>query len=223
MRLKTQKRFRFITFNSHESHNDESFRSIIFGHAVNIYFKDLVSKYKQNFIDIGVDFKNGFGDLIEKIKILPKDIERNIEKDIDIVLEKMRLPMADSDKGISNFHVPSDVIIDASMPAMIKIHGKMWNRDNLQKDTKAIIPDSSYAHLYSTTIDFCKENGQFDPKTMGTVSNVVLMAKKAEEYGSHDKTTEILSKGCIRVIDSNNVLIQHNVDEGDMENVPNKG
>ena len=191
---------------------------IIFGHAVNIYFKDLVSKYKQNFIDISVDFKNGFGDLIEKIKILPKDIRRNIEKDINIVLEKNAdLAMVDSDKGISNFHVPSDVIIDASMPAMIKNSGKMWNRDNLQKDTKAIIPDSSYAHLYSTTIDFCKENGQFDPKTMGTVSNVGLMAKKAEEYGSHDKTFEIISKGCVRVIDSNNnVLIQHNVDRGDI-------
>ena len=125
--------------------------------------------------------------------------------------------MVDSDNGITNLHVPSDVIIDASMPAMIRNSGKMWNKDGNVQDTKAVIPDSSYASVYSATIEFCKNNGAFDPRTMGTVPNVGLMAKKAEEYGSHDKTIEILSKGKVKVIDANgNILIQHDVEKGDI-------
>jgi isocitrate dehydrogenase len=191
---------------------------IIFGHAVNVYFADLISKHEITFNDLSVDFKNGFGDLITKIQNLPTDKKQEIERDIELVLNNnASLAMVDSDKGITNLHVPSDVIIDASMPAMIRTSGQMWNRDNKTEDTKAIIPDSSYAGIYSATINFCKENGAFDPTTMGTVPNVGLMAQKAEEYGSHDKTFEIQSDGVVKVTDSEgNILTQHNVEEGDI-------
>ena len=191
---------------------------IIFGHAVNVYFSDLISKHEITFNDLSVDFKNGFGDLITKIQNLPTDKKQEIERDIELVLNNnASLAMVDSDKGITNLHVPSDVIIDASMPAMIRTSGQMWNRDNKTEDTKAIIPDSSYAGIYSATINFCKENGAFDPSTMGTVPNVGLMAQKAEEYGSHDKTFEIQSAGVVKVTDSEgNILTQHNVEEGDI-------
>ena len=191
---------------------------IIFGHVVSIFFSDLVAKHKNIFSELGVDFKNGFGDLVEKINSLSKDKKSEIQSDIKQVFEdNANLAMVNSDKGITNLHVPSDVIIDASLPAMIRTSGQMWNSDNKTEDTKAIIPDSSYASVYSATIDFCKKYGAFDPTTMGTVPNVGLMAQKAEEYGSHDKTFEIESNGVVKVIDSNdNVLIQHSVDEGDI-------
>ena len=191
---------------------------IIFGYVVNTYFSDLVDKYKNDFDDIGVDFRNGFGDLIDKISLLPNSLQNKLNSDIDKVLQtNASLAMVDSDNGITNLHVPSDVIIDASMPAMIRNSGKMWNKNGNTKDTKAVIPDSSYASIYSATIEFCKKNGAFDPTTMGTVPNVGLMAKKAEEYGSHDKTFEIQSKGIVKIIDSNGkTLIKHNVEEGDI-------
>ena len=191
---------------------------IIFGHVVSIFFSDLVVKHKNILSELGVDFKNGFGDLVDKINSLSKDKKSEIQSDIKQVFEdNANLAMVNSDKGITNLHVPSDVIIDASLPAMIRTSGQMWNSDNKTEDTKAIIPDSSYASVYSATIDFCKKYGAFDPTTMGTVPNVGLMAQKAEEYGSHDKTFEIESDGVVKVIDSNdNVLIQHSVDEGDI-------
>ena len=191
---------------------------IIFGYVIRVFFKDLIKKHKSILNRLGVDFSNGFGDLEEKIKSLP-DIERlEIERDIKSMLDNNPdLAMVDSAKGITNLHVPSDVIIDASMPAMIRNSGKMWNKEGDIQDTKAVIPDSSYAGIYSATIDFCKIHGSFDPSKMGTVPNVGLMAKKAEEYGSHDKTFEIPRNGIVSVIDSdNNVLIEHNVEAGDI-------
>ena len=191
---------------------------IIFSYVVKVFFSDLIEKHSKIFEEIGVDFKNGFGDLISKIQILPSDTRKQIERDIEIIFENnANLAMVDSDKGITNLHVPSDVIIDASMPAMIRNSGQMWNKDNKTEDTKAIIPDSSYASIYSATIDFCKKHGAFNPKTMGTVPNVGLMAQKAEEYGSHDKTFEITDKGIVRVVDSKGeILIHHNVEKGDI-------
>ena len=191
---------------------------IIFGYVVDVYFSEIISKYADQLHELGVDFRNGFGDLIDKIQTFPKELQNNILSDISAVLQSnAELAMVDSDNGITNLHVPSDVIIDASMPAMIRNSGKMWNKDGNVQDTKAVIPDSSYASVYSATIEFCKNNGAFDPRTMGTVPNVGLMAKKAEEYGSHDKTFEILSKGKVKVIDANgNVLIQHDVEKGDI-------
>ena len=191
---------------------------IIFGHAVKIFFKDLFQKHQTTFEAIGVDVNNGFGNLVEKIKDLPEAKRKEIEADIKLAIENgPALAMVNSDKGITNLHVPSDVIIDASMPAMIRTSGQMWNAQGNQQDTKAIIPDSSYAGIYSATIDFCKKHGAFDPTTMGTVPNVGLMAQKAEEYGSHDKTFEIKSDGKVLVEDaSGNVLIEHNVEAGDI-------
>jgi isocitrate dehydrogenase len=191
---------------------------IIFAHAVNVFFADLIVKHQDTFNVLGVDFKNGFGDLINKLQNTSSEKREEIEKDIDLAFENnANLAMVDSDRGITNLHVPSDVIIDASMPAMIRTSGQMWNRDNKTEDTKAIIPDSSYASIYSATIDFCKANGAFDPTTMGTVPNVGLMAQKAEEYGSHDKTFEIKSDGVVKVTDSyGNVLLEHNVEQGDI-------
>ncbi len=191
---------------------------IIFGYVVDVYFSEIISKYADQLHEFGVDFRNGFGDLIDKIQTFPKELQNNILSDISAVLQSnAELAMVDSDNGITNLHVPSDVIIDASMPAMIRNSGKMWNKDGNVQDTKAVIPDSSYASVYSATIEFCKNNGAFDPRTMGTVPNVGLMAKKAEEYGSHDKTFEILSKGKVKVIDANgNILIQHDVEKGDI-------
>jgi isocitrate dehydrogenase len=191
---------------------------VIFGHAVKTFFNDVFAKHGSTLEEIGVDVNNGFGDLINKIQNLPADKKLEIESDIQACYTNgPSLAMVNSDKGITNLHVPSDVIIDASMPAMIRNSGQMWNSDGNPQDTKAVIPDSSYAPLYEATIQFCKENGAFDPTTMGTVPNVGLMAQKAEEYGSHDKTFILPEDGIVRVVDSNdNVLIEHNVEEGDI-------
>jgi len=191
---------------------------IIFSHAVNVFFADLIAKHKKTFNALGVDFKNGFGDLIVKLQNTSAEKRTEIESDIALSFENnANLAMVDSDKGITNLHVPSDVIIDASMPAMIRTSGQMWNKDNKTEDTKAIIPDSSYASIYSATIDFCKLNGAFDPTTMGTVPNVGLMAQKAEEYGSHNKTFEIKTAGIVKVTDAEgSVLLEHTVEEGDI-------
>ena len=191
---------------------------IIFGHAVRVFFKDLFDKHNKTFEKIGVDVNNGFGNLLEKLSELPEETRDAIRADIRYELQHgAELAMVNSDRGITNLHVPSDVIIDASMPAMIRTSGQMWNAEGKQQDTKAVIPDSSYAGVYSATIDFCKKNGAFDPTTMGTVPNVGLMAQKAEEYGSHDKTFEIASKGKVEVIDANGeVLLSHKVEEGDI-------
>lgn len=191
---------------------------IIFGHGVRAYFKDLFEKHGETFDKLGVDLTNGFGDLLNRIETLPAQEKEEILKDIDEVYKNgPDLAMVNSDRGITNLHVPSDVIIDASMPAMIRTSGQMWNHKGEQQDAKAVIPDSSYASIYQATIDFCKENGAFDPATMGSVPNVGLMAQKAEEYGSHDKTFEISSHGKVQVIDADgNVLMEHDVEEGDI-------
>lgn len=191
---------------------------IIFGHAVRVFFKDLFNKYQKEFQQIGVDVNNGFGNLVSKLSELPADKRDAIEADIETIYNnRPDLAMVNSDKGITNLHVPSDVIIDASMPAMIRTSGQMWNKEGKQQDTKAVIPDSSYAGVYAATIDFCKEHGAFDPTTMGTVPNVGLMAQKAEEYGSHDKTFQIASDGKVSVVDSSGkILMEHNVEAGDI-------
>ncbi|MGY0392072.1 NADP-dependent isocitrate dehydrogenase [Bizionia sp. KMM 8389] len=191
---------------------------IIFGHAVRVFFKDVFEKYQDDFNKIGVDVNNGFGNLIKNLSELPEDKRQAIEADIEATFNsRPDLAMVNSDKGITNLHVPSDVIIDASMPAMIRTSGQMWNEEGKLQDTKAVIPDSSYAGIYSATIDFCKEHGAFDPTTMGTVPNVGLMAQKAEEYGSHDKTFEIETNGTVSVVDSEgNTLIEHTVEAGDI-------
>ncbi len=191
---------------------------IIFGHAVRSYFASLFEKYKSDFDEIGVDVKNGFGDLETKIAVLSEEKRNRIKADIKKIYDdNPSLAMVNSDKGITNLHVPSDVIIDASMPAMIRNSGQMWGPDGKSKDTKAVIPDSSYAGIYEATIDFCKKHGAFDPTTMGTVPNVGLMAQKAEEYGSHDKTFEISVNGVVSVIDDQgNALLEHTVETGDI-------
>jgi isocitrate dehydrogenase len=191
---------------------------IIFGYAVRAFFKPLFEKHGTTFEEIGVDVNNGFGKLIEKLEELSDTKRQEIEADIKTVLENgPDLAMVNSDKGITNLHVPSDVIIDASMPAMIRTSGQMWNAEGNQQDTKAVIPDSSYAGIYTATIDFCKKHGAFDPTTMGTVPNVGLMAQKAEEYGSHDKTFEVSSNGTIEVVNAlGTVLISHGVETGDI-------
>ena len=191
---------------------------IIFGYVIEMYFADLFKKYHNVFRDIGVDVRNGFGDILEKINNISDNQKSEILFDIERILENnASLAMVDSDKGITNLHVPSDVIIDASMPAMIRNSGKMWNKEGITQDTKAIIPDSSYSSVYSATIDFCKKHGAFDPVVMGTVPNVGLMAQKAEEYGSHDKTFEINDSGIIKVLDdTRNILLEHVVEEGDI-------
>ncbi|MFY0629303.1 MAG: NADP-dependent isocitrate dehydrogenase [Flavobacteriaceae bacterium] len=191
---------------------------IIFGHAVKVFFKDLFAKHGETLTSIGVDVNNGFGNLLRNLSELSDEKRNEIESDIASIYESNPdLAMVDSDKGITNLHVPSDVIIDASMPAMIRTSGQMWNKEGKQQDTKAVIPDSSYASIYQATIDFCKKHGAFDPTTMGTVPNVGLMAQKAEEYGSHDKTFEMSSAGVVQVVNANNeVLIEHTVEEGDI-------
>ncbi|CAM1341490.1 NADP-dependent isocitrate dehydrogenase [Tenacibaculum aestuarii] len=191
---------------------------IIFGHAVRVFFKDLYAKHSQTFKEIGVDVNNGFGNLLSNLEELSADKKAEILADIEaIYVNNPDLAMVNSDKGITNLHVPSDVIIDASMPAMIRTSGQMWNKEGKQQDTKAVIPDSSYAGLYQETIDFCIKNGAFDPTTMGTVPNVGLMAQKAEEYGSHDKTFEITTDGKVEVIDTNGTtLLEHTVEAGDI-------
>ena len=191
---------------------------IIFGHAVKIFFADVFKKHETVFNEIGVDANNGYGNILEKVAKLEADKRHEIEADFEAAITNgPDLAMVNSDKGITNLHVPSHVIIDASMPAMIRTSGQMWNAKGNAQDTKAIIPDSSYASVYTATIDFCKENGAFDPTTMGTVPNVGLMAQKAEEYGSHDKTFEIESDGRVDVVDSKGtVLTSHNVETGDI-------
>jgi len=191
---------------------------IIFGHAVRVYFKNVFDKHATVLEELGVDVNNGLGNLLGKLKDLPADKRTEIEADIQTAYANgPDIAMVDSDKGITNLHVPSDIIIDASMPAMIRTSGQMWNTEGKQQDTKAVIPDSSYAGIYAATIDFCKKHGAFDPTTMGTVPNVGLMAQKAEEYGSHDKTFEMASNGAVRVIDANGTtLLEHNVETGDI-------
>ncbi|GAA0211365.1 NADP-dependent isocitrate dehydrogenase [Kangiella japonica] len=191
---------------------------IIFGHAVKVFFKDVFAKHAPALEQAGVNVNNGFGNLISNLDKIPQDTREAIEADIKAVYEQNpELAMVDSDNGITNLHVPSDVIIDASMPAMIRNSGQMWGPDGNPKDTKAVIPDSSYSGVYKATIDFCKEHGAFDPTTMGTVPNVGLMAQKAEEYGSHDKTFEIPANGSVRVVDANGTtLLEHKVEEGDI-------
>lgn len=191
---------------------------IIFGHAVRVYFSELFKKHQATFDALGVDVNNGFGDLVGKLSELPADQQKEIEADIQHILNQgPDLAMVNSDKGITNLHVPSDVIIDASMPAMIRTSGQMWDKDGKTRDTKAVIPDSSYASIYKATIDFCKEHGAFDPTTMGTVPNVGLMAQKAEEYGSHDKTFEIPAAGVVKVENQAGItLMEHTVSEGDI-------
>ncbi|WP_422105034.1 NADP-dependent isocitrate dehydrogenase [Winogradskyella sp.] len=191
---------------------------IIFGHVVKTYFKSVFEKHAEVLEDIGVDANNGFGNLLENLEELDAAKRTEIEADISAAFEQgPDLAMVNSDKGITNLHVPSHVIIDASMPAMIRTSGQMWNKNGEQQDTKAIIPDSSYAGVYIATIDFCKTHGAFDPTTMGTVPNVGLMAQKAEEYGSHDKTFEIASNGKVEVINAEgDLLTSHNVEKGDI-------
>ena len=191
---------------------------IIFGHCVSVFFKDVFEKHAAIITELGVDVRNGLGDLYAKIENLPPEISSEIKADISRVYESAPdIAMVDSDKGITNLHVPSDVIIDASMPAAIRSSGQMWNKDGVQQDTNFIIPDRSYSGVYATTVEFCKEHGAFDPATMGTVPNVGLMAQKAEEYGSHDKTFEVPTNGTIRIVDSSGaVLLQHEVETGDI-------
>ena len=191
---------------------------IIFGHAVRAYFKDLFAKHDALFTQLGVDLKNGFGDLVAKIQTLPAEQKAEIEAEISAAYASgPAVAMVNSEKGITNLHVPSDVIVDASMPAMIRASGKMWDAAGQLQDTLAVIPDSSYAGVYEATIDFCKKHGAFDPKTMGSVPNVGLMAQAAEEYGSHNKTFEIPGAGSVRVTDaSGKVLLEHSVEAGDI-------
>ncbi len=191
---------------------------IIFGHAVNVYFKTIFEKHKTVLSELGVDVRNGFGDLLSKITLLKPEKQAIIEGDIKAcVNNNAAIAMVNSEKGISNLHIPSDVIVDASMPAMIRNSGQMWDASGKSRDTKAVLPDSSYATIYQVVIDFCKKYGAFDPVTMGTVPNVGLMAQAAEEYGSHDKTFEMHSAGTVKVVDNNGkCLIQHEVEQGDI-------
>jgi len=189
---------------------------IIFGAVVEVYFKDLFEKYKTLFSELGVDTRNGLGDVYSKIAGNP--LKSEVKAAIDQAIENSAaLAMVNSDKGITNLQVPSDVIVDASMPAMIRTSGQMYDKEGKQKDTIAIIPDRCYAGLYTATIDFCKKNGAFDPTTMGSVPNVGLMAQKAEEYGSHDKTFQMNGNGVVRVVDTNGtVLMEQNVEQNDI-------
>ncbi|ELI5733666.1 NADP-dependent isocitrate dehydrogenase [Vibrio fluvialis] len=191
---------------------------VIFGHAVKVYYKDVFAKYGKVFEELGVDVNNGLGDVYAKIQTLPEAQRTEIEAAIQAVYDTQPpLAMVDSDRGITNLHVPSDIIVDASMPAMIRSSGQMWGPDGKQKDTKAMIPDRCYSGVYQAVIEFCKENGAFDPTTMGSVPNVGLMAQKAEEYGSHDKTFILDADGAVRVVDAEgNVLLEQAVEAGDI-------
>ena len=191
---------------------------IIFGHAVRLFFEDLFKKYDSIFTQHGINPNNGLGHVLEKIQTLESPLKDNIKSEFIEALENgPEIAMVNSEKGITNLHVPSDVIIDASMPAMIRTSGQMWNKKGQLQDTKAIIPDSSYSGIYAATIEFCKKNGAFDPTTMGTVPNVGLMAQKAEEYGSHDKTFEIEANGIVQVINAQGqILTTHEVEKGDI-------
>lgn len=191
---------------------------IIFGHVVSVFFEPVFSKYGDILKQHGVDVNNGMGDVLSKLSNLPEDLQFKIKQEIDDCYKsRPELAMVNSDKGITNLHVPSDIIIDASMPAAIRTSGKMWGPDGKLKDMKAVIPDRSYSGVYQEVIDFCKKHGAFDPRTMGSVSNVGLMAQKAEEYGSHDKTFEIPDDGVVIVKDKNNqTLMEHQVEQGDV-------
>ena len=191
---------------------------IIFGHGVSVFYKDVFEKHADVIAELGVDVNNGLGDLYAKIEKLPAAQKATIEADLAAVYEAAPdLAMVDSDKGITNLHVPSDVIIDASMPAAIRDSGKMWNKDGERQDARFVIPDRSYSGVYAATVDFCKQHGAFDPATMGTVPNVGLMAQKAEEYGSHDKTFEVPRAGTMRIVDASGaVLLEHEVEVGDI-------
>ena len=191
---------------------------IIFGHCVKAFFKSVFEKFGKELEKEGINANNGLGNLLSGLDSLDPKVKTAVEAEIQkCFAEGPDLAMVDSDRGITNLHVPSDIIIDASMPAMIRNSGQMWNKEGKAQDTKAVIPDSSYAGIFQATIDFCKEHGAFDPTTMGTVPNVGLMAQKAEEYGSHDKTFEIASAGTVQVVDnSGTVLIEHEVEEGDI-------
>jgi isocitrate dehydrogenase len=191
---------------------------ILFGHAVTIYYKDVFTKYADTFAELGVTPNNGLGDVYAKIQALPEAQRAAIAADLQATYEtRPKLAMVNSDKGITNLHVPSDVIIDASMAAAIRSSGKMWGPDGKLQDTKAMIPDRCYARMYQAVIEFCQAHGAFDVTTMGNVANVGLMAQKAEEYGSHDKTFEIPNRGTVRIIDSaGRILMAHNVEKGDI-------
>ncbi len=200
---------------------------IIFGHAVKVFFKDLIAKHRATLKELNVDFNNGFGDLVAKLDKLPADKKAEIETDIQAAFANgPAVAMVNSDKGITNLHVPSDVIVDASMPAMIRTSGQMWNAAGKAQDTLAVLPDSSYAGIYTSVLDFCRANGALDPKTMGSVPNVGLMAQAAEEYGSHNKTFEIPTAGTVRVTarrvgasptsEAETILFEHEVEPGDI-------
>ncbi|HEY1311548.1 MAG TPA: NADP-dependent isocitrate dehydrogenase, partial [Pseudolabrys sp.] len=191
---------------------------IVFGHVVSEFFADVIKKYDATLKKLGVNLNNGFGDLLTKIETLPEAEKKEIKADIAAAYAKRPgLAMVNSDKGITCLHVPSDIIIDASLPAMIREGGKMWGADGKLHDTKAVVPDRAYARLFQTVIEDCKANGAFDPKTMGSVSNVGLMAQKAEEYGSHDKTFEVPAAGTVRVVaDDGKVLLERPVETGDI-------
>ncbi len=191
---------------------------IIFGHAVKVFFAPVFEQYGDKLAEVGVNVNNGFGNLLANLDKLDDSTRAGVEQAInEAYANNPSLAMVDSDKGITNLHVPSDVIVDASMPAMIRNSGRMWDKDGQAQDTKAVIPDSSYAHVYQTVIDFCREHGAFDPTTMGSVPNVGLMAQKAEEYGSHDKTFEIAADGTVTLVDeAGNVLTSHEVEAGDI-------
>ena len=191
---------------------------IVFGHAVSVYYKDVFDKYGELFKELGVNPNNGISSVYDKIKSLPDSQQEEILHDIHACYaERPEMAMVDSVKGITNLHIPSDVIVDASMPAMIRNSGQMWGKDGKQKDTKAVMPESTYARIYQEMINFCKTNGAFDPVTMGSVPNVGLMAQKAEEYGSHDKTFEMQADGIMRVVLADgSVLMQHPVEKGDI-------
>ncbi|MDR0352687.1 MAG: NADP-dependent isocitrate dehydrogenase, partial [Opitutaceae bacterium] len=192
---------------------------IIFGHVVRVFFKKLLAKHAATLARLGVDLNNGFGDLVSKTQLLPAPGRAAIEADIAAAYaEGPALAMVNSDKGITNLHVPSDIIVDASMPAMIRAGGKMWDAQGTMRDTLAVIPDSSYAGVYQAVIDFCRQHGALDPRTIGSVPNVGLMAQAAEEYGSHDKTFEIPADGTVRVIDTatGETLLEHPVGQGDI-------
>ncbi|TRW79449.1 NADP-dependent isocitrate dehydrogenase [Mycolicibacterium sp. 018/SC-01/001] len=196
---------------------------IVFGHAVKVFYKDAFAKHQELFDQLGVNVNNGLSDLYDKIEALPASQREEIIEDLHKCHEhRPELAMVDSAKGISNFHSPSDVIVDASMPAMIRLGGKMYGADGRTKDTKAVNPESTFSRMYQEVINFCKTHGQFDPTTMGTVPNVGLMAQKAEEYGSHDKTFEIAEDGVADIVDNETgeVLLSQNVEEGDIWRMP---
>ena len=191
---------------------------ILFGHAVRVFFKDLLAKHAATLSSLGVDLNNGLGDLVEKVATLPADQRASIEADLQAAYAAgPAIAMVNSDQGITNLHVPSDVIVDASMPAMIRAGGKMYDAQGKLADTLALIPDSSYAGIYQATVEFCKKHGAFDPKTMGSVPNVGLMAQAAEEYGSHNKTFQIAGSGTVRIVDDKGAtLLEHTVEDGDI-------